>query len=152
MKNLFYIFISFLLLSCSNDDDNSSVDPIHNPSFSVDFLLNRWSFDKVTLNGTSFEYQNQPNCLKDGFAFLNNPGQLRQYEEQIFINEDCSANNLNLEWKINEDTISFFFGTQFVLDYKVILLTQDKFVYSYYADINNDNIKDTVTVEAVPYY
>lgn len=150
MKKTITILIALLLLSCSSDTEENK-DPIQNPTFSVALLLKRWSFDKVIYNGERFNYAHQPNCMKDEFTFANQPGQIRYYNELVFVNDICSANGLNLEWKIKNDTISFYFGTQFVIDFKVISLTDTKLIYSYYTDVNNDGIKDLITIEAIPY-
>jgi hypothetical protein len=150
MKRIITILFALLLLSCSSDTEENK-DPIQNPTFSLNYLLKRWQFDKVIYNGVRFDYAHQPNCMKDEFTFANQPGQIRYYNELVFVNDNCSTNGLFLEWKIKNDTISFYFGTQFVIDFKVISLTETKLIYSYYTDVNNDGIKDLITMEAVPY-
>jgi hypothetical protein len=150
MKKTFTVLFALLLLSCSSDIEENK-DPIQNPTFSLNYLLKRWQFDKVIYNEVRFDYAHQPNCMKDEFTFANQPGQIRYYNELVFVNDNCSTNGLFLEWKIKNDTISFYFGTQFVIDFKVISLTETKLIYSYYTDVNNDGIKDLITMEAVPY-
>ena len=150
MKKIIAIVFALLILSCSSDTEENN-DPIQNPTFSVALLLKRWSFDKVIYNGVTFNYAHQPNCMKDEFTFANQEGQIRQYNELVFVNDICSTNGLNLEWKIKNDIISFYFGTQFVIDFKVISLTETKLIYSYYVDVNNDGVKDFITMEAIPY-
>ena len=142
MKKIIAILFALLILSCSSDTEENN-DPIQNPTFSVALLLKRWSFDKVIYNGERLNYAHQPNCMKDEFTFANQEGQIRQYNELVFVNDICSTNGLNLEWKIKNDTISFYF--------KVISLTETKLIYSYYVDVNNDGVKDFITMEAIPY-
>jgi hypothetical protein len=151
MKKIFTVVFALLILSCSSDNEVNQ-DPIQNPTFSVALLLKRWQFDKVIYNGQRFNYAHQPNCMKDGFTFANQPGQIRYYNELVFVNDNCSTNGLFLEWKIKNDTISFYFGTQFVIDFKVISLTETKLIYSYYTDVDNDGTKDLITMEAIPYF
>ena len=151
MKKIITIVVAILILSCSSDNEVNQ-DPIQNPTFSVALLLKRWQFDKVIYNGQRFNYAHQPNCMKDGFTFANQPGQIRYYNELVFVNDNCSTNGLFLEWKIKNDTISFYFGTQFVIDFKVISLTETKLIYSYYTDVDNDGTKDLITMEAIPYF
>ena len=139
-----------ILFSFSNDDDKIE-NPIDNPSFSVDLLINRWKYDQVNINGQQYLYGHQPNCQKDEFTFANNEGQIRQYSDLIFINDICSSSSTVMEWKIKEDKISLYFGTQKIIDYKVISLTSNSFVYSYVYDVDNDNIDDNIIIFAVPY-
>ena len=150
MKRIITILFALLLLSCSSDTEENK-DPIQNPTFSLNYLLKRWQFDKVIYNEVRFDYAHQPNCMKDEFTFANQPGQIRYYNELVFVNDICSTNGLFLEWKIKNDIISFYFGTQFVIDFKVISLTETKLIYSYFTDVNNDGIKDLITMEAIPY-
>ncbi|MFN7045238.1 MAG: lipocalin family protein [Flavobacterium sp.] len=150
MRKIIICLFVLILFSCSNDDDKIE-NPIDNPSFSVDLLINRWKYDQVNINGQQYLYGHQPNCQKDEFTFANNEGQIRQYSDLIFINDICSSSSTVMEWKIKEDKISLYFGTQKIIDYKVISLTSNSFVYSYVYDVDNDNIDDNIIIFAVPY-
>ncbi len=150
MKKIFYLLLTLLILSCSSDD--SVIDePIQTPTFEVNLLLKRWEFNKITFNGTTFDYMHQPNCLKDEFTFANQPGQIRQYNELVFTNSSCSTNSINLDWRIINDTISFYFGSVLITKFKVISLTDTKLVYSFYRDVDRDTIPDLIIMEAIPY-
>ena len=150
MRKIIICLFVLILFSCSNDDDKIE-NPIDNPSFSLDLLINRWKYDQVNINGQQYLYGHQPNCQKDEFTFANNEGQIRQYSDLIFINDICSSSSTVMEWKIKEDKISLYFGTQKIIDYKVISLTSNSFVYSYVYDVDNDNIDDNIIIFAVPY-
>jgi hypothetical protein len=150
MRNFIIGFLVLFLISCTSDDENKE-NPIDNPSFSVDLMLNRWKYNQVNINGLQYLYGHQPNCQKDEFTFANNEGQIRQYSELIFVNAICSSNSTIMEWKIKNDIISLYFGIEKVIDFKVISLTADSFVYSYIYDIDNDNVADNIIIFAVPY-
>lgn len=149
MKKYLIFFIVFLL-SCSSDDSNIG-NPIQNPEFNVDLLIKRWSYNQVNINGQQYIYQHQPSCQKDEFTFANNETQIRQYSELIFINDICSTNGINMDWRVKNDIISLFFGSQKVIDFKVILVNENSFIYSYVYDIDNDNIDDNIIIYAIPY-
>jgi hypothetical protein len=150
IKKIFSIVLLILVTSCSSDNEENK-SPIQNPSFPVDLLLKRWTFDKVIYNSEIYNYIHQPNCMKDEFTFANQEGQIRQYNELIFVNDICSTNGLNLEWKIKNDIISFYFGTQFVINYTIISVTETKLIYSYYVDVDQNGEDDLITIEAIPY-
>jgi hypothetical protein len=150
MKKIIYFILTLLILSCSSDDTVID-EPIQTPTFQVDLLLKRWQFDKITYNGNTFDYMHQPNCLKDEFTFANQQGQIRQYNELVFTNSSCSTYSLNLEWRIKNDIISFYFGDVFITNYKVMSLTDTKFVFSIYRDVDRDSILDLIILEAIPY-
>lgn len=150
MKKIFYFLLTLLVLSCSSDD--IAIDePIQTPTFQVDLLLKRWEFNKITFNGTTFDYMHQPNCMKDEFTFANQQGQIRQYNELVFVNNNCSTTSLNLDWRIKNDTISFYFGSVFITNFKVISLSDTKLVYSFYKDVDRDARPDLIIMEAIPY-
>lgn len=149
MKKYFVILI-IIFISC-NSDDLPDENPIDNPSFNVELLLNRWKFDQININGIQYVYQHQPNCQKDEFTFANQEGQIRQYNELIFVNDNCSTNSLNMEWRIKNDVISCYFGIQKVVDFKVISVSNSSLVYSYSLDIDNDNVNDNIIIFAIPY-
>jgi hypothetical protein len=148
---IFFLFVLFFTLSCSKDDNEIVDNPIDNPSFNVNLLLNRWKFNQININGQQFQYQNQPNCQIDEFTFTNQEGQIRQYQEIIFINDICSTNSVSLDWRIKNDIISLYFGTQKIIDYKVIFLSANSLIYSFSVDINNDSILDEIIIFASPY-
>ena len=118
MRKIIICLFVLILFSCSNDDDKIE-NPIDNPSFSVDLLINRWKYDQVNINGQQYLYGHQPNCQKDEFTFANNQGQIRQYSELTFVNDICSTNSTIMEWKIKNDIISLYFGIEKVIDFKV---------------------------------
>ena len=150
MKKIFYFLLTLLVLSCSSDD--IAIDePIQTPTFQVDLLLKRWEFNKITFNGNTFDYMHQPNCMKDEFTFANQQGQIRQYNELVFVNNNCSTNSLHLDWRIKNDTISFYFGSVFITNFKVISLSDTKLVYSFYKDVDRDARPDLIIMEAIPY-
>jgi hypothetical protein len=150
MKKIFYFLLTLLVLSCSSDD--IAIDePIQTPTFQVDLLLKRWEFNKITFNGNTFDYMHQPNCMKDEFTFANQQGQIRQYNELVFVNNNCSTNSLYLDWRIKNDTISFYFGSVFITNFKVISLSDTKLVYSFYKDVDRDARPDLIIMEAIPY-
>ncbi len=150
MKKIFYFLLTFAIISCSSDD--IAIDePIQTPTFQVDLLLKRWEFSKITFNGNTFDYMHQPNCMKDEFTFANQQGQIRQYNELVFINNNCSTNSLYLDWRIKNDTISFYFGSVFITNFKVISLTNTQLVYSFYRDVDRDSVPDLIIMEAIPY-
>lgn len=150
MNKTIIILFSLLILSCSSDD--IAIDePIQTPTFQVDLLLKRWEFNKITFNGTTFDYMHQPNCMKDEFTFANQQGQIRQYNELVFVNNNCSTTSLNLDWRIKNDTISFYFGSVFITNFKVISLSDTKLVYSFYKDVDRDARPDLIIMEAIPY-
>lgn len=146
-----YFVVLFIILISCNSDDLPDDNPIDNPSFNVELLLNRWKFDQININGIQYVYQHQPNCQKDEFTFANQEGQIRQYNELIFINDICSTNSLNMEWRIKNDVISCYFGIQKVIDFKVISVSNSSLVYSYSLDIDNDNVNDNIIIFAIPY-
>ena len=146
-----YFVVLFIILISCNSDDLLDDNPIDNPSFNVELLLNRWKFDQININGIQYLYQHQPNCQKDEFTFANQEGQIRQYNELIFVNDICSTNSLNMEWKIKNDIISCYFGVQKVVDFKVISVSNSSLVYSYSLDIDNDNVNDNIIRFAIPY-
>ncbi len=147
----YLVLLAVLFLSCNSDDTTVVENPIDNPSFNVELLLNRWKFDQINVNGVQYLYEHQPNCNKDEFTFANQPGQIRQYNEVIFVNDICSTNSLNMDWKIKNDIISCYFGTQKVVDFKVLSVSNSSLIYSYTLDINNDNVDDNIIVFAIPY-
>ncbi len=150
MNKTIIILFSLLIFSCSSDD--IAIDePIQTPTFQVDLLLKRWEFNKITFNGTTFDYVHQPNCMKDEFTFANQQGQIRQYNELVFVNNNCSTTSLNLDWRIKNDTISFYFGSVFITNFKVISLSDTKLVYSFYKDVDRDARPDLIIMEAIPY-
>jgi hypothetical protein len=150
MKKIIFGIVCLFLLSCTHDDKEIE-NPIDNPSFSVDLLVNRWKYNQVNINGLQYLYGHQPNCQKDEFTFANNEGQIRQYSELLFVNDICSTNSTIMEWKIKNDVISLYFGIEKVIEFKVISLTADSFVYSYTYDVDNDNIDDNIIIFAIPY-
>jgi hypothetical protein len=150
MNKTIIILFSLLIFSCSSDDIIID-EPILTPTFQVNLLLKRWEFSKITFNGNTFDYMHQPNCMKDEFTFANQQGQIRQYNELVFVNNNCSTNSLNLDWRIKNDTISFYFGSVFITNFKVISLTDIQLVYSFYRDVDRDSIPDLIIMEAIPY-
>jgi hypothetical protein len=150
MKKIFYFLLTLIILSCSSDDIVID-EPIQTPTFQVDLLLKRWEFNKITFNGTTFDYMHQPSCMKDEFTFANQSGQVRQYNELVFVNNNCSTNSLNLDWRIKNDTISFYFGSVYITNFKVISLSDTKLVYSFYKDVDRDATPDLIIMEAIPY-
>ena len=126
-------------------------DPIENPTFQVDLLLKRWEFKKISVNGNTFDYMHQPNCMKDEFTFANQQGQIRQYNELVYTNSSCSANGIYMDWRIRNDTIIFYFGSVSITKFKVISLTDTKLVYSFYKDVDRDSTPDLIIMEAIPY-
>ena len=105
----------------------------------------------IKINETPYSYQHNPNCYNDFFGFLNRTGQQYQFIETTFTNDYCTNNSANLEWKIRKDKIFFYIGSQVVLTYKVIVLTEKKFIFSFENDIDQDGTIDSIEVTASPY-
>ena len=124
---------------------------LHQPTFNVDVLLKGWRYDIIKINETPYSYQHNPNCYNDVFGFLNRTGQQYQFIETTFTNDYCTNNSANLEWKIRKDKIFFYIGSQVVLTYKVIVLTEKKFIFSFENDIDQDGTIDSIEVTASPY-
>jgi hypothetical protein len=70
MKKIIATVCILLILSCPSDNDENQ-DPIQNPTFSLNYLLKKWQFDKVIYNDVRFDYAHHPNCMKDEFTFAN---------------------------------------------------------------------------------
>ena len=149
MKKIILLALILITLSCSSD--NEEVGSIYQPTFNVDLLLKGWRYDVLKINGTSYNYQHNVNCYNDFFGFLNRTGQEYQFTETVFTNDYCTNNSTNLEWKIKKDKIYLYFGTQLVLTYKVITLTETNFTFSFENDIDKDGTIDQVEVSTSPY-
>ena len=149
MKKLFFLPILFLLFSCSPDDKEEK--PISNPTFDVDLLLKGWRYDTIKIDGILYNYQHNSFCYQDHFGFLNRPGQERMFVETTFTNDYCTNNSINMEWKIKKDKIYLYFGKPLVLTYKVVLLSENQFVFSFETDIDQDGTIDNVEISSTPY-
>jgi hypothetical protein len=89
--------------------------------------------------------------MKDEFTFANQQGQIRQYNELVYTNSSCSTNGINMDWRIRNDNIIFYFGSVSIAKFKVISLTDTKLVYSFYKDVDRDSTPDLIIMEAIPY-
>ncbi|NLP59361.1 lipocalin family protein [Lutibacter sp. B1] len=154
MRKLILIFlISGIIFSCEKDDDNNSqeqaIGNIINPSFNVDLMIGAWVNETIIVNGNQeISYEHNPNCTKDVFGFFNTDIRPFTYEEIIHINNDCGTSQVILDWKVNENILSFYFGEQLVLEYEVLNITDTEFTVLTSDDYNNDGTIDTIQITA----
>ena len=149
MKKIIVLALILFTFSCSSD--NEIIGTIHQPSFNVDYLLKGWRYDKLKINGVSYNYEHNPKCYNDFFGFVNRPSQPYYFNETVFTNDHCTTNSANLEWKIKKDEIFLYVGTQLALTYKVLFLDENNLVISLKTDIDTDGIIDDVSIIASPY-
>ena len=152
MTKLLIVCISLIVLSCSSDDDSAQTLPtenIVNPAFDVDLMIGAWVYQSANVNGVVVPYVHNDNCEKDVFGFFNSDIRPFVYEELIHgNNEECSGNQVVMEWKVNGDMLSLYFGEQLVLDYKVISLTTDTFTVETSRDFDNNGTNDVIEITA----
>ena len=69
----------------------------------------------------------------------------------MFTNDHCTNNSTNLEWKIKEDEIFLYVGTQLALTYKVLFLDENNLILSLKTDIDTAGNIDDATIITSPY-
>ena len=69
----------------------------------------------------------------------------------MFTNDHCTNNSTNLEWKIKEDEIFLYVGTQLALTYRVLFLDENILIFSLKTDIDKDSKIDDIEILASPY-
>ncbi len=69
----------------------------------------------------------------------------------MFTNDHCTNNSTNLEWKIKEDEIFLYVGTQLALTYRVLFLDENILIFSLKTYIDKDSKIDDIEILASPY-
>ena len=153
IKYLSLLSCFLILISCTPSDKSSLTftDSLVPPTYDVDKLLNGWSYDTVTYNGTTYLYDHNENCNRDFFGFRNNEGQRYQYEEFYFTNTYCTTNQTVLRWEPNGNHLNLYFGVPLVASYEVLSLTDTAFIFARDIDVTNDGVNEHVIITTIPY-
>ncbi|WP_298238629.1 hypothetical protein [uncultured Algibacter sp.] len=156
MRKIAYYFIVFSFLACSSSDDTSNeqeTDP--REAYFLEAIIGSWAYDTVKINDQVFQYQHTDGCEKDLFQFYNSEGKEFDFEERVVTNCDicaeCALSSTGLEWELNGDEISLYFGEVLVLIYKIIDVDSAKFIYQVEVDYDDDGDIDVLEFTGVPY-
>lgn len=153
-KYTYCLFITLLLwVGCSDSNDTPEVvipDPLE--AFYKEAIIGSWAINTVTVDSVTEVYEHTEGCEKDLFQFYNSDIKPFEFEELVVTNcpqcAECSITQTALEWELNGNKISLFFGEQLILVYEIVSVTEDNFVYKFQFDIDNDNVIENVEVNA----
>ncbi|WP_340067228.1 lipocalin family protein [Ascidiimonas aurantiaca] len=150
-RNILYVLISLLLVACSGDDDGETreIGGIFNATFDTDKMIGTWTYQTITLNGNESEYEHRSGCPKDIFAFFNSTEKPFEYEEIIYVNNECGARGISLKWEVNQGLINFYSAQRFIIAFQVVSITDSEFIFSYRFDYDEDGDLDEVEIVAV---
>lgn len=107
IKCLYYFFVLLLLSGCSKDDPDKGVEE---PFYPIEKLVGGWAYDTVEFERITYAYPNREECNKDFIVFRNNEGQLHQFTETIFLDENCATESTIMDWRVEGKTLNLFFG------------------------------------------
>lgn len=146
MKIAFRLLLFLLLCtSCTAEEE------IKLPVFSIESFMGSWAYDTLTIDGETGYYPHRDACYKDHFQFYHEEGKWNQYYETTYINDDCANTGTYLDWSINGDKLSLYFGEQFVGSYKILSVTKNTLTLLYNVDVDNDGKKEDVIINAIYY-
>ncbi len=146
MKNLIRLIFLFILCnSCTADEE------IRLPHFPIESFIGSWAYHTVTIDGETGYYPHRESCHKDHFQINHKEGQWNQYLETTYLNDDCANSGIYLDWKINGDILSLYFGEQLVVTYKILSVTRNTFSMLYKVDVDEDGKKEDVIINAIWY-
>ena len=152
MRYLIIVLGLFLFAGCSKSDEET-IDP--KEEYFKKAILGSWSFDTVKVDGVTYIYEHTLNCERDYFQFYNREGKEFDFEETYVSNcsncAPCATSTTNLRWELKGSTIKFYFGEQFIIEYKLIEVTETTFTYQVMLDFDNDGEKDLLEVSAIYY-
>ena len=78
-------------------------------------------------------------------------GKINDYEELVFIDENCASSGTGLNWFVNGNSIALYFGEQLALDYEVVILNRQRFTVRTIVDIDQNGTEEEVEISAYPY-
>lgn len=152
MRIISVLIFIIVFASCSN---NENVEPDLRETYFKEAIIGSWSINTVTVDGQTFLYEHTDGCEKDLFQFYNQEGKEFDFEELVVLNcnncAPCATSGTNLKWELNGDIINFYFGEQFVLEYKIIEISDTKFTYILEVDYNEDGVLDELEISAERY-
>ena len=145
------ILCLLILISCSKSDFEE--DP--REAYFREAIIGSWSINTITVDGQTFLYKHTENCEKDLFQFYNEEGKEFDFEETVVLNcsncAPCATSGTNLKWELEGDIINLYFGDQLILNYKIIEVTENIFIYEVVIDYDNDGEKETLQIKADKY-
>ena len=146
------LFLSlFLLIGCSNSDDNPINDLNSDVFRDADpaLLAGTWSIFSGSLNGQSVPVPpTSPNCGRDYFVY-NADG---SYSDFVFFDSGtCNPEVSNLSWTLNNGIITLRDNTGTTSEVTITSLTASNFVFKAAIDFDFDGVDDIFTFNARPY-
>ena len=121
---LFLIILCFL--SCSSDDDNSSVNK--------NTLINTWQLRNTTIGNESIQLTD---CELQQTLTFKEDGMVENY---YVDSSPCKFSTLNISYKLNGNVLSFIIpneninGNDLIMQSNVITLTNTSLIIEYFSD------------------
>lgn len=150
MKKILIISL-LLLISCSKSDDLED----EREAYFLEAIIGSWSYDLVKVNGETFKVPHTEGCERDYFQFYNQEGKIFEFEESVVLNcsncAKCARSGTGLRWELKGDIIKMYFGEQFIVQYKILEVTETTFTYERELDIDEDGTMEIAEITAIAY-
>ena len=150
LRITFSVILINFLISCEKDDDLTAEDSFYSGAVTT--------ADKADLNGTWAFYGgiyegrqvqlpvNFQECGRDFFSFNSD----FTYSDYVYTSSDCNFVNSTANWSLNSGIITL--NSDFLTEeYVITKLNTTELHFKVRVDIDDDGIKDEVTLQARPY-